>query len=156
MESHHKAALAKCSLLIKKNITNIREVMDNLLQEDCLTWDERSKIGQEKAIDDQCQILLEILIRRGRNSYNSFISALKDTGNNHVVDEIEKAASKIGNFKHIQDFDSRNRFQYLYMLFIMFKKYICMHKTKILVLVKAALIVGSYILNILLAFKGSQ
>ncbi|CAG2221359.1 MYH9s [Mytilus edulis] len=82
MDSNYKTALSKCNLFIKKNITNIGEVMDNLLKDDSLTWDERSKIGLEKDSDEQCQILLEILIRRG---------------NNHIVDEIEMAAKKIAN-----------------------------------------------------------
>ncbi|XP_052099240.1 repetitive organellar protein-like [Mytilus californianus] len=97
MESIYKTALSKSNLFIKKNITNIGEVMDNLLKDDSLTWDERSKIGLEKDSDEQCQILLEILIRRGGNNYNNFLDALSLSGNNHIVEEIEKAAKKIAN-----------------------------------------------------------
>jgi hypothetical protein len=42
-------------------------VLDSLLLNGGLKWEERSKIGKEKSIDEQCQILLEILIRRGGN-----------------------------------------------------------------------------------------
>jgi len=96
MENQHKAALAKCNLLIKKNITNIGVVLDSLLQNDCLKWEERSKIGQEKSIDEQCQILLEILIRRGGTCYQCFLDALYLSGNNHIVEEIENTTAKIG------------------------------------------------------------
>jgi len=96
MENQHKTALAKCNLFIKKNITTIGEVLDSLLHNGCLKWEERSKIGQEKSIDEQCQILLEILIRRGGNCYECFLDALNKSGNNHIVVEIKNTTAKIG------------------------------------------------------------
>ena len=96
MEKQHKAALAKCNLFIKKNITNIGEVLDRLLQNGCLKWEERSKIGLEKSTDEQCQILLETLIRRGGTGYDCFLDALYLSGNNHIVEEIENTTAKIG------------------------------------------------------------
>jgi hypothetical protein len=96
MENQHKTALAKCNLFIKKNITNLGEVLDSLLQNGCLEWDERSKIGQEKSIDEQCQILLEILIRRGGTCYQCFLDTLYISGNKHIAEEIKNATAKIG------------------------------------------------------------
>jgi hypothetical protein len=50
MENEHKTALAKCNLFIKKNITDIGAVLDSLLLNGGLKWEERSKIGKEKSI----------------------------------------------------------------------------------------------------------
>ena len=96
MENQHKTALSKCNLFIKKNITAIGEVLDILLHNGCLKWEERSKIGQEKSIDEQCQILLEILIRRGGTCYQCFLDTLFISGNKHIAEEIYNATAKIG------------------------------------------------------------
>jgi hypothetical protein len=71
-------------------------VLDSLLLNGGLKWEERSKIGKEKYIDEQCQILLEILIRRGGTCYQCFLDALNKSRNNHIVVEIENTTAKIG------------------------------------------------------------
>ena len=45
-------------------------------------------IAAEKGLDAQCHCLLDILLKRGGNAYQSFIEALKISGNGHVADRI--------------------------------------------------------------------
>ncbi|VDI58895.1 Hypothetical predicted protein [Mytilus galloprovincialis] len=94
METSHKIALSKCNRILKKNITNLGEVLDFLLQYGCLTWDERNRIGMEKSSDEQCQHLLDVMIRRGRKCYEYFLVALTSSGNNHIAEEIKNTHEK--------------------------------------------------------------
>lgn len=89
MDPTHKTALTKNNLLIKKNLTNIDSVLDILLKEGCLQWEERIELSSEKSSDEKCQKLLEILVRRGGICYQSFVDALNSTGNEHITKEIE-------------------------------------------------------------------
>ncbi|CAC5383368.1 unnamed protein product [Mytilus coruscus] len=93
MDPIQKTALTKCNLYIKKNLTNIDRILDILLKEGCLLWDERIQFGSEKSSDDKCQNLLEILVRRGGICYKTFLDSLKTTGNEHIAKEIEDALS---------------------------------------------------------------
>ncbi|XP_052098099.1 uncharacterized protein LOC127732925 [Mytilus californianus] len=107
MDPTQKTALTKCNLYIKKNLTNIDRILDILLKEGCLLWDERIQFGSEKSSDDKCQNLLEILVRRGGICYKTFLDSLKTTGNEHIAKEIEDALSfRKGDDKQMSESDT--------------------------------------------------
>ncbi|XP_071140951.1 uncharacterized protein MCAP_0864-like [Mytilus edulis] len=89
MEPIESKRITKNLLFIKDNITQLEKIMDKLIEDDCLGMDERADILSAKRTDKQCHKLLDILLKRGGNSYSSFIEALEVSGNHHVATRIQ-------------------------------------------------------------------
>jgi len=62
--------------------------MDKLIECGEISMDKKVDIIAEKGLDTQCHFLLDILLKRGGNAFQSFIEALKISGNGHVADRI--------------------------------------------------------------------
>lgn len=78
--------LTRSLSFIKENTTQIEKILDKLIEDGIIGMDERSQILANPLLENQLHSVIEKIIRK--QAYQSFLSALKTTGNNHVVDKI--------------------------------------------------------------------
>lgn len=79
---------------IKDNITDIDSVMDKLIEDDVIRLEERSRILIHKNPRLQIHAILETVYKKG--AYGSFINALEESGNGHVIESLRNTDLNIG------------------------------------------------------------
>ncbi|CAC5409829.1 unnamed protein product [Mytilus coruscus] len=84
--SDETSRLTRCLSFIKENTTQIEKILDKLIEDGIIGMDERAQILANQLLENQLHSVIEKIIRK--QAYQSFLSALKTTGNNHVVDKI--------------------------------------------------------------------
>ncbi|KAL5008809.1 hypothetical protein ScPMuIL_014390 [Solemya velum] len=95
MEEQHRKTLQQKRIFILDNLTLtcVKRIVDVLFSEDVLTEDMKDEILVERVVKDQIGRLLDILPKRGKNAFTSFIWALNKTGNTHIASELEQHVS---------------------------------------------------------------
>ncbi|KAL5020589.1 hypothetical protein ScPMuIL_002328, partial [Solemya velum] len=90
MDEKHKTVLKGLRPFIVQNLGFIMGIIDILFSKEVLCEDEKDTIVAEKTPQQQIRCLLDTLPRRGENAFPSFIEALKETGNEHIVKKLEQ------------------------------------------------------------------
>jgi hypothetical protein len=89
-------SFTRCLTYIKENITQVEKILDILIEDEIIGLDERSQILTKLPLENQIHALIETVIRK--QAYQSFLEALKKTGNSHVVDKITGCTFQKGNY----------------------------------------------------------
>ncbi|VDI22785.1 Hypothetical predicted protein [Mytilus galloprovincialis] len=83
--------MTKHLIFIKENTTDVEGIVDILIQEDVIPMCDRDSILKAHIpIKEQVQKVLDVVWKKQHEL--TFISALKDTGNQHVADRILSSA----------------------------------------------------------------
>ena len=88
--------LTRCLTFIKENITQLEKILDILIEDEIIGLDERSQILAKLPLENQLHAIIETVIRK--QAHQSFLEALKKTGNSHVVDKITGCTFQKGNY----------------------------------------------------------
>lgn len=86
MNDYHRNILRINTTNLVKNIANVIDITDYLVQTDILTRNMAEEIECKSTRTDKTRELLKIIPRRGPTAFTNFISALRMTGNVHVAD----------------------------------------------------------------------
>lgn len=78
---------------IKKNITEIDDVIDILIEEGILGMAERNIILSE---EDPIHYVLETILKK--QAYTKFTKALRSTGNDRIVDRLQETEISVGKY----------------------------------------------------------
>ena len=79
---------------IKDNITDIDSVLDKLIEDEIIRLEDRTRILLNKNPRLQVHAMLEIVIKKG--AYNTFVEALKASGNIHIIDRLKNTDINTG------------------------------------------------------------
>ncbi|KAL5009426.1 hypothetical protein ScPMuIL_013490 [Solemya velum] len=90
MDEKHKMVLQVLRGFIVKNLRFLMGIINILFLKEVLCEEERDTILVEDVLQAQIERLLDILLWKGENAFPSFIEALKETGNEHIVKELEQ------------------------------------------------------------------
>jgi hypothetical protein len=88
--------LTRSLTFIKENTSQVEKILDILIEDEIIGLDERSQILTKLPLENQIHALIETVIRK--QAHQSFLEALKKTGNSHVVDKITGCTFQKGNY----------------------------------------------------------
>ena len=88
--------LTRCLTFIKENISQVEKILDILIEDEIIGLDERSQILTKLPLENQIHAIIETVIRK--QAHQSFLEALKKTGNSRVVDKITGCTFQKGNY----------------------------------------------------------
>ncbi|KAL5009427.1 hypothetical protein ScPMuIL_013491 [Solemya velum] len=90
MDEKHKMVLQVLRGFIVENLRFLMGIINILFLKEVLCEEEKNTILVEDVLQAQIERLLDILLWKGENAFPSFIEALKETGNEHIVKELEQ------------------------------------------------------------------
>ena len=88
--------LTKCLTFIKENTSQVEKILDFFIEDEIIGLDERSQILTKLPLENQIHAIIETVIRK--QAHQSFLEALKTSGNSHVVDKITGCTFQKGNY----------------------------------------------------------
>jgi D-arabinose 1-dehydrogenase-like Zn-dependent alcohol dehydrogenase len=74
----------------------VEKILDILIEDEIIGLDERSQILTKLPLENQIHAIIETVIRK--QAHQSFLEALKKSGNSHVVDKITGCTFQKGNY----------------------------------------------------------
>ena len=92
---HQKALQQKYQYLVES--IRATDVIDYLFQEGWLTLDDKEVIDEIRGERQKTRKLVTILISKPEVAFQTFLFALKETGTEHAVEELEQ---KLADIKH--------------------------------------------------------
>ncbi|KAL5011201.1 hypothetical protein ScPMuIL_011716 [Solemya velum] len=90
MDEKHKMVLQVLRGFIVQNLRFLMGIINILFSKEVLCEEEKDTILVEDVLQAQIERLLDILLWKGENAFPSFIEALKETGNEHIVKKLEQ------------------------------------------------------------------
>ena len=88
--------LTRCLTFIKENISQVEKILDILIEDEIIGLDERSQILTKLPLENQIHAIIETVVRK--QAHQSFMEALKKTGNSYVADKITGCTFQKGNY----------------------------------------------------------
>ena len=74
----------------------MEKILDVLIEDEIIGLDERSQILTKLPLENQIHAIIETVVRK--QAHQSFMEALKKTGNSYVADKITGCTFQKGNY----------------------------------------------------------
>ena len=98
MDPEDEKTLQSNILILKKNL-DPGAVLDYLLQERVINFDQKEAVQSEKTRSDKTDKLIQILLFAGPNSFKMFLECLRKCGYKFIADHMSKGIYYVNIYK---------------------------------------------------------